>query len=242
MKHHALAIGLGILLLSAPLRADETIRQTRVSVTLGVPNFTHAANDLREVSQSFDASLENLNMDSASGSGNASFKVPAKMVPEVMAALEKIGQLQNQNQSTSDYTSSVQQYERKAKAFRALSQLDTGNMFAKLSPEQRTEVIAEFQNFVNHGLQSNESSAANYRSMGKFVEISVSLTSAPLPANSPPALPDPAPALSEDPAPAAPATDTRPIYLLCLLNFLGLWAIYRRVDQPDHQVPTPHTH
>jgi hypothetical protein len=230
------------MLLGGPAVADDGIRQTRVSVTIGVPNFSHAANDLRQVSESFDARLENLNMDSANGTGSASFKVPVAQLPKVMEALEKMGQIQNQNQSTSDYTSSVEQYERKTKAFRALSELDTRQLFAKLAPQQRAEVTTEFQSFVNNGLQSNENSAASYRDMGKNVEISVSLTTKPLPQSAPPVDPnvDPQPTA---PQPAVPAsTDAKPLYLLCLLNFLGLWAIYRRVDRPDPLEQSRHTH
>ena len=245
MRRKTLALGLGLLVWAgAPAWADEIIRQTRVSVTISVPSFAHAANDLREVSDSFDAKLENLNMDSASGSGSANFKVPAAQVSEVMAGLEKVGQIQNQSQSTSDYTSSVLQYERKAKAFRALAEVDARGLFAKLPAEQRAEVVTEFQNFVNNGLQSNESSAVSYRDMGKFVEISVSLTSKPLvQPEVAVTTPQPGDPQAGDPAPIAPpASDSRPLYLFCLLNFLGLWVIYRRIDRPEPLVPTPHTH
>lgn len=244
MKRQALAIGLGILLLGGSAKADESITQTRVSVTVGVPNFGHAANDLREVSESFDARLENLNMDSASGTGSATFKVKPGQVAQVMSSLEKVGQLQNQSQSSSDYTASVAQYERKIKAFRAMAQIDAASLFSKLPAEQRAEVITEFQSFVNNSLQSNESSATSYRDMGKVVEISISLTTKPLatpPANDPPvANPVATPTTPE--APAAPPFDSRPLYLLCLLNFLGMWAIYRRIDRPEPLAPSPHTH
>lgn len=245
MRRRMLALGLGLLMLGESAGADERIVQTRVNVTIGVPNFSLAGNELREVSESFDSRLENLNMDSASGSGSATLKVSPSQVSKVMESLEKLGQIQNQSQSTSDYTSSVEQYDRKAKAFRALAQLDTASLFAKLPADQRAEVITEFQSFVNNSLQSNQSSAISYRDMGKTVEISVSLTTKPLtpPPNANPVVtPNPD---SKPPAPAAPASppfDSRPLYLFCLLNFLGMWVIYRRVDRPETIAPSPHTH
>ena len=244
MRRQVLAFGLGLFLLTGQASADELITQTRVSVTVGVPNFGHAANALREVSESFDSHLENLNLDSGSGTGNATLKVRPNQVGQLMSSLEKVGQLQNQSQSTSDYTSSVAQYERKIKTFRALAQVDAVSLFSKLPADQRSEVITEFQSFVNNSLQSNESSATSYRDMGKYVEISISLTTKPLvtpPANDPTtANPDAKPVTPE--TPAAPPFDSRPLYLMCLLNFLGMWAIYRRIDRPEPLAPSRHTH
>lgn len=244
MKRQLLALGMGLLLLGGAALADDRVVQTRVSVTVGVPNFNHAGNDLRDVSESFDARLENLNMDSASGTGSATLKVPPSQVAKVLESLEKIGQIQNQSQNTSDYTSSVQQYDRKVKAFQALAQVDAATLFAKLPPDQRAEVVTEFQSFVNNSLQSNQSSAASYRDMGKTVEISISLTTKPL---TPPPNTNPSGIAAQDKPPApvappAPPSDSRPLYLFCLLNFLGMWVIYRRVDRAEVQAPSPHTH
>lgn len=225
-----------ILLSSATAWAqDGDYRQTRVNLTLKVPNFEYAAADLREVASQFGGHIQNMNLDHNSDSGNANVAVSEDQVGALVKQLSELGVVLSQNQSTNDNTNNIQAYARRAKAYKALSEIDFRAKFAKLPPDVRMEVQSEFESWLNSRLTSNESSLEQYKARAGQAEVYIQFTKEPNPTGDPQTVSGGAPDIAETPPPAPlppPSHRESPaVYVLCLVNFLGLWLIYRRVDR-----------
>ncbi len=227
-----------LLLSSASAWAQEgDYRQTRVNITLKVPNFEFAAADLREVVAQHKGQIKNMNLDHKSDNGNANVSVEEAQVGALVKQLSELGLVVSQNQSTSDNTNNVKTYARRAKAFRALAQIDMRPHFQKVPSDLRSEVQSEFESWLNSRLNSNESSLAQYKERAGQAEVHIQFTREPDPgatSDDQPAPPEsalePAQGLPAPPPPP-PSRESPAVYILCLVNFLGLWLIYRRVDR-----------
>lgn len=230
-----------LLLTLTPSWAQErtTYKQTRVNITIRVPNFEYAAADLREVVSQFDGHIQNLNLDHKGTNGNANVKVKNDQVTALVKQLSELGKVQSQNQSTSDNTNSIRNYSRKAKAFKLLSSVDMRPAFAKLPAESRAEVQAEYENWVTNRHNSNQSSLIQYKETAGLAEINLQFVkdaeaSEPSQAQAPQASQHDEAASQSAPAPPPPPHRESPaVYILCLVNFLGLWLIYRRMDAAE---------
>lgn len=245
MQRHFWLPFLALILTLTPSWAEETYKQIRVNITIRVPSFEFAAADLREVVSQFDGHIQNMNLDHKGTNGSANVKVTNAKVSELVKQLSELGKIENQNQSTNDNTNSIRNYSRKARAYKALSELDLRTSFAKLPNDIRGEVQADYENWVNNRRTSNENSVRQYKESSGQAEIHIQFKKDSEPESHPAhdaQVDQPSPDQgkpAQAPQAPAPSKESPAVYILCLVNFLGLWLIYRRVDA-NETTSTPH--
>lgn len=213
--------------------AQESYRQQRANLTIRVDSFAQAADDLREITSQFDASIQNLNLNRDNQSGNANIRVAPGQMADVVRELSNMGLVENQSQSENDFTNSYRQYQGRLEVFRNLRGLDMKPTFSKLPSDVRGQAESEYQNWLKGQVESAESSLRSYKEQAAYAEVYVNFTRDPEAVEQPQQI-APDKLQSEEPAspPAPPARGgTSPeFFVLCLINILGLWLIYRRVD------------
>jgi uncharacterized protein YukE len=216
--------------------AQESYKQSRANLTIRVASFSQAADDLREVTSQFDASIQNLNLHRDNDSGNANIRVAPDQLAEVVRELSNMGLLENQSQSVNDFSSNFQQYQRRMKVFRLLQEADMRPAFAKLPSELRGEAEAEYQNWIKGQVTSAESSLRSYKEQTAYAEIYVNFTKdSATQAQVVEVTQSDVDQVENAPREVAPPasgnnTPSPEFFVLCLINILGLWAIYRKVD------------
>lgn len=209
--------------------ARDKYEQQRVNLNLSVDSMAVAADKVREVAEQFDAQVQNLNINPESGSGNVTLRLAPDNISAAVLRLTGMGRLQNQSQSSNNFASSVEQYESRIQAFRALSQIPIDKQFDKLPAGSREFVRSEYASWVSGQISNSLSNLQSYEDQSKYAEIYINLSS-PQSAAAEPADSRPAPAPEDGRPPRGPGGASPQFLFLCLLNMLGLWLIYRKID------------
>lgn len=209
--------------------ARDKFEQQRVNLTLSVDSMAVAADQVREVADQFDAQVQNLNINPENGSGNVTLRLAPDNISSAVLRLTGLGRLQNQSQSSNNFASSVEQYESRIKAFRALSQIPVDKQFDKLPAGSREFVRSEYATWVNGQITNSISNLQSYEEQSKYAEIYINFNA---PQSKVAASTEGAQApLPQDSRPPCGSGGASPQFLfLCLLNMLGLWLIYRKID------------
>lgn len=218
-------------LLANPAWARDLYTQERVNLTLAVDSMSVAADKVREISEQNDAQLQNLNISTDGGNGNVTLRVAPANVSSVVLKLTGLGRLQSQSQSSSSYASSVEQYRARIKAFRALQNVSVDKQFAQLPEGSRELVAGEYASWVSGQITSSESSLRSYEEQGRYAEISITFSRISDSGAQIPATSEQQVSTEESVHQSSGERSTSPQFLfLCLLNMLGLWVIYRKID------------
>lgn len=232
-RFQPLILACTLLLFALPVTAQNNYKQKRVNITIQVTSFNQAAADLREVISQFDASVQNLNLNRGSTSGNANLHVPPAQMAKLVQEISNIGEVQNQSQNTNDFASSFKQYDERLKIYRAMRKLNLAKNFNQLPEDTRAFAQSEYSNWLKNQINSTESSLQSYRDQANYSEVSVNFT-LPNPEAVSESQPTDSETATDKPAPAPqPKSGPSPeFFVLCFINMLGLWLIYRRVDGP----------
>ena len=211
-------------------------KQTRVNVKIRVLSFGDASADLRELISEFDGQIQNLNLDHNNSNGSSSLRISHNEVPAFLEKLALLGSIESQSQHTNDNSNSARSARLKIKAFKALSGANTKAMFAGMDAETKAVVLADYENWVRGRLSGSINNLKNYDEMAGRAQIDINFVKDenPTPAGTAPS-PDVGKAVDTQAHLdcQAPVQGQSPlIYILCLMNFLGLWVIYRRVEAP----------
>jgi Domain of unknown function (DUF4349) len=230
-----LMLALALFLLISPSWAEGQYKQERVNITIRVTSFGQTADDLREVVAQHNTIIQNLNLDRNSTSGNANLRVPPEQLAALVQNLASLGDVENQSQSTNDFSSSYQQYSQRMKTYQALQSLNLGKTLDNLPAGQREMAQLEFKNWLNSQLSSAESSLKSYQEQAQYAEVYLTVNKLDPTQPNPEVVPvdQQDPALSQPEQPAASPKSNSPapeFFILCLINMVGLWLIYRKVD------------
>lgn len=225
-----------LFLLTLPSIAQNNYKQERVNITIQVTSFSQAAADLREVISQFDASVQNLNLNRGNTSGNANLRVPPAQMAKLVEEISNIGEVENQSQSTNDFTSSYKQYDERLRTYQAMRKMNLAKNFNQLPEETRTFAHSEYNNWLKNQINSAESSLKSYKDQAKHSEVYVNFTL--LTPEAAAAAQQAKQQSDDDPAANKPAPTPVPkksgpspeFFILCFVNMLGLWLIYRKVD------------
>jgi hypothetical protein len=248
----ALIAGMMVLSVWGPALAkpDELkqVRQMNANVSLVVTNPEELSGRLTGLVQRHNGVVQSFSLDASSTSASASLQCPPSELNELMTEIPKLGRIENQNMSSSDYTSSYRDAANKVRVYEALSlvPLDRSLSASNLSPEDQAMARSEIQQLIRERISSYQSSMQSYRDYNDRAQISIQfrivspeqLAARPV-----------TPTTTETPGTAAPATPAPapvnqgtllPLYLLGFVNLTFLWLMARRSPAtPAAPAPPP---
>lgn len=226
-----LAFVFSLSLLAVPASARGSYDQERVNLTMKVDSMSVAADKVREIAEQYDAQVQNLNINTDGGSGNVTLRVSPGNVSPLVLKLTGLGHLQSQSQSSNNYSSSIDQYQARIKAFRALQAIPVDKQFEKLPAGSRELVAGDYAGWISGQITSAESSLRSYEEQSSYAEISLNFTSTTLPdGGSHVVSAQQSPTEGSEGQPPSGSGTSPQFLILCLLNMLGLWVIYRKID------------
>lgn len=156
---------------------QKRLLQKNYNVTIATDDFSKASRRLAEIVNQYDGNAMNqsINFNRNDNSGSASLQIPANKAPSFMNELGKLGTIENQNISTSDYTATFREMAAKVRLYEAMSQMNLDSLSAasNLSPEEKRLFREEFLTMVNNQLRSYRSSMESYRNYGENAQISI---------------------------------------------------------------------
>jgi hypothetical protein len=246
------AVIAGMLLVSvwcpAWARPDmpKEVRQTNFNATLICNSPEELSARLGEVAQKHKAVVNNFNLDSSSSQASANLQCPPSELNGLIADLTRLGRVENQSRSSSDYTSSYRDAANRVQLYEAVAQvpLDTILRQANLSPTDQALVRAELQQMMRERIQSYQSSMQSYLDYNNKAQLSIQFRFSPAEAARPVATPTPGTtpeASTPAPTPAAPVNQGTllPLYLLGFVNLTFLWLLARRGPSAPAVTPAP---
>lgn len=237
MKRAVLA---GMLLMSvwgpalAKPDGPREVRQTSFNATLVVSNAEELSGRVSGLMERHHGTVQSFSVDSSSTSANANLQCPPSELNAIMQELPKLGKIENQSMSSSDYTSSYRDAANRVRIYEALStvSLDRTLASANLTPAEQAMARTELQQLIRERIQSYQSSMTSYQDYNNRSQISIQfrIVSPDQVAATP--TPGATPATPVPPAPAAPAPMNQgtllPLYLLGFVNLTFLWLLARR--------------
>lgn len=234
----ALIAGMMVLSVWGPALAkpDELkeVRQMNASMTLVVSNPEELSGRLTGLMQRHNGVVQSFSLDSSSTSASANLQCPPGELNALMSEIPKLGRIENQSMSASDYTSSYREAANRVRVYEALSTIPFERAFqsSNLTPQEQAMARTEMQQLIRERIQSYQSSMQSYRDYNNRAQISIQFRIV-----SPEAMkvkPTPT-ATGETPAPAAPPQPAPvnqgtllPLYLLGFVNLTFLWLLARR--------------
>ncbi len=225
-----------LVLLSTVSVMAKPMVQSRYNGQLQVQNLATVSRSVDQLCRECQAQITNFNCDANSGSLNA--RVPEEQLGRFCEGLQRLGQMRSQNRSTSDNTSSYQEYKRQLEmAEKAMSAQWTVSG-SGLTGTEKGLVDAEFRAFLRDRINSYRSNLANLEQNQGFAEVSVNLTGPQVaPEQQVPqrvSQPVQMEVISETPAPTNLMTKAGPLLLLVgLLAVLFSWRLGRRTPPPS---------
>lgn len=234
----ALIAGLLVLSVWGPAmgRPDtpREVRQSNFSATLAVTDSQELAGRLSGLVQRHHGTIQSFNLDANNTNASASLQCPPQELDGLMADLVKLGKVENQSMSSSDYTQSYRDAAKRARIYEALSTvpLDRTLQSSSLSAEDQALAQAELQQMVRERIQSYQSSMQSYLDYNQRAQISLQFRlvgpDASRPTPNPEATPSDSPAPAQQPSTPFNQGVLLPLYLLGFVNLTFLWLMARR--------------
>lgn len=152
--------------------------QTHVSLTLSCQDLADSMTALQTLTGQLQGVVTNSNLQVEGGSGNANLRLPPEQVPAFLAKVKSLGDVQNENLSTSDNTRS---YEDAAANLRLAEKMAAADWQPRtpVSPSDRLQFEAEFKTYLRDRINSHRSNMASYEDNRKWAEVSVTLQGQP---------------------------------------------------------------
>lgn len=224
----------------------QEVRQTNFNATLVVKDASELSGRLNGLMQRHHGTVQSFNSDASNTSASASLQVPPSELNAVLEELPKLGRIENQSMSSSDYTQSYRDAANRLRVYEALSAVPMDRIVADadLSPQDKAMARAEMQQMVRERVQSYQSSMQSYLDYNKRAQLSLqfrivdpaTLAATPAPTEGQPA---PATPPANSPAPMNQGT-LLPLYLLGFVNLTFLWLLARRSPQASPAPPGTH--
>jgi len=171
------------LAMGAGQNGNEKIMQTYVNCTLVIQDHISAQKTLYDIVRQYKGNIRSYNFDQKNNSGSSSISISSDKINDFLNDIKKVGQIENSNFSSSDYTSSYYEYKRKLEAFQKLYELQH-SMIDKMdiSKEDKVFLEGELSNLINSQIASMKSSLESYKNYQNYTEVSIQLHYA-VPAN-----------------------------------------------------------
>lgn len=221
------------------------VRQTNFNATLVVSDASELSGRLNGLMQRHRGTVQSFNSDASNTSASASLQVPPAELDEVLAELPKLGRIENQSLSSSDYTQSYRDAANRLRVYEALANVPIERIVAGsgLSPQDQSLARAELQQMIRERASSYQSSMQSYLDYNNRAQISLQFRFAD-PGATPAVEPTPGPVSAPPPPPAGPVNQGTllPLYLLGFVNLTFLWLLARRSPTPATPAAPPGTH
>lgn len=149
--------------------------QVSISATVLTENLTETTRKINDISAQFKGTVQSLNFDSNNSSGNAQILIPPEKASFFMAEIQCLGEVQNQQLSTSDYSRSYVETMKKLKCYERISQIPAEKMGIAigLSGDEKAAFLEEFNNLVRNQISSLKSSLDSYQKNGEYATVSI---------------------------------------------------------------------
>ncbi len=148
--------------------------QTHVSLTLSCQDLAGAMTGLQTLTGQLQGVVTNSNLQLESGSANANLRLPPDQVPAFLAKVRSLGDVQNENVSTSDNTRSYEDATANLQLAEKMAAADWQPR-TPVSPADRLQFEAEFKSYLRDRINSHRGNLASYEDYRKWAEVSVSL-------------------------------------------------------------------
>ncbi|MHC9541098.1 MAG: DUF4349 domain-containing protein [Vulcanimicrobiota bacterium] len=158
---------------------DSSVRkrmvQVSISATVLSENLTETTRKINDISAQFKGTVQSLNFDSNNSSGNAQILIPPDKASFFMAEIQCLGEVQNQQLSTNDYSRSYIETMKKLKCYERISQIPTEKLGGAigLTGEEKATFLEEFSNLVRNQISSMKSSLDSYEKNGEYAAVSI---------------------------------------------------------------------
>jgi hypothetical protein len=216
------------------LDLNRRILQVNINATIITQDFNKSAKKLSDLVKQYNGTLMNYSSDSNNTSANATIQIPPDKATSFMSELGLLGDIQSQNMSTSDYSTSYKEYARKIKLYEHLSQVPFDRIFptAELTKDERAAMQAEFANMLRSQLESYRNSLTSYEQYGKYTQCSVYF-------RKPESKMQASGSFTVTPVAVANEGEKKPkselpmtlISLALILNFLLIYFLYRKINK-----------
>ncbi len=216
--------------------------QVSISATVLTENLTETTRKINDITTQFKGTVQSLNFDSNNTSGNAQILIPPEKASFFMTEIQCLGEVQNQQLSTSDYGRSYNETKKKLKCYLRLSQISPEKLGTAigLEGEEKATFLEEFNTMVRNQISSMRSSLESYEKNGEFATVSIYIRKK---GNSNQNANTTAIELAEirkDISEKNPR-DSRwdllsllPVYLLILLSLFLIYRLYRQIKKTPH--------
>jgi len=156
--------------------SDEKIVQTYVNCSIIIEDYVKAQNGLYGLVKQYNGNLTNFDFNQQNGSGNATVQLNPDKVSSFLSDMKILGQIENTNFSSSDYTNDYHTYKKRLDAYTKFSDI-CPRVIEKLnlSGDDRIYLQGELSQLMNSQISSIKSSMASYEQYNNYTQISIQI-------------------------------------------------------------------
>ena len=227
----SLLAALGVPALAKP---SDRLIQHHVNLTLSCQDMAASMQNLQALCGQLGGIVTNSNLQVEQGSASANLKLPPEQIPAFLAKARGLGDVQNENVSTSDNTRSWEEARNNLELAEKMAAVEWEPRGGNVTPTQKLVFEAEFKSFLRDRINNHRSNLASYEEYRRWADISITLQGQPKPARRPAAVvesvPGDGPPASAPPAAAPePPASNKPksaVLLIAPSIFLGVCLAY----------------
>ena len=155
---------------------EEKIVQTYVNCSIIIEDYIKTQNSLYGLVKQYNGELTNFDFNQQNGSGNATVRLNPDKVSSFLSDMKILGQMENTNFSTSDYTNDYYTYKKRLDAYTKFSNICPGVIEKlNLSGDDRIYLQGELSQLINSQISSIKSSMAGYEQYNNYTQVSIQL-------------------------------------------------------------------
>ncbi len=156
--------------------SDERIVQTYVNCSIIIEDYVKTQNGLYGLVKQYNGNLTNFDFNQQNGAGNATVRINPDKVSSFLSDMKILGQVENTNFSTSDYTNDYYTYKKRLDAYTKFSDI-CPRVIEKLnlSGDDRVYLQGELSQLVNSQISSIKSSLTSYEQYNNYTQVSIQL-------------------------------------------------------------------